>query len=279
MTAIQPPAPAPVDPWNLSLAEFSSQVLEAKGKINVQYGLGTLNGAAAQRDLTGDGQPEFIYTFSSGQTLIAVSNYGETKTTYEDKTEMITRGTGRYKTETKYRTYTVREKTGTRSVENQDCTEHDAAEQYNEELKYWDGGDPLPPGAGIRRNQKPPKPKTVPPCKTWTTQEDVYEDVEKTKSYTEQVEITETVPVTKQVPVSKPVMDFGDVDADGNRREKTIGKIVQHDDPNTRDIETYDVPVYTLVLEQKAPPPPPPPLPEPKVVKKSSALPTELKKN
>lgn len=278
MKTIQPPAPAPVDPWNLSLPEFSAQVLDPKGKINKQYGLGTLNGAAAQRDLTGDGQPEFIYTFSSGQTVIAVSNYGATKTTYEDKTEMVTRGTGRYKTETKYRTYTTREKTGTRTEQHEDCSAHDAAEKYNKGPRPRRGKDPET-GQWDVVGGPPDVLKDVPPCKTWTTQEPVYEDVTHHEPYTEQVEITETVPVTKQVPVSKPVMDFGDVDADGNRRETTIGKIVQKDDPNTRDIETYDVPVYTLVLEQKAPPPPPPPPEPPKVVKKSSALPTEFKSN
>lgn len=54
-----------------------SDLIAPNGQWNQTYGLGTVTGFSTNQDLTHDGVNDAVYTFSSGQQLVVVSNYGD----------------------------------------------------------------------------------------------------------------------------------------------------------------------------------------------------------
>lgn len=59
-----------------SADDFRKSVLTEGGALNIGWALGGTKGAVYESDLTGDGVPDRVFNFDSGQSILLVSNYG-----------------------------------------------------------------------------------------------------------------------------------------------------------------------------------------------------------
>jgi hypothetical protein len=245
-----PTAPTPNPTW--------PQEIEPGGSLNTQYDLGSIT-KREQRDLTGDGINEQIFTFANGKVVVLVSNYGEEKPTGEARTE--------YKTETvpdgterkivRYESKEVLIKCGgwrTETSQPDDCPEKQAAAEIARDnaAQALEPGVKMKASAIINAGKQAAAKTPCPPVTTRIYDEPVYET--RSEPVYETVAKTNTVTTPKQVPVTKPMADWGDVNADGNRHEQVIATIDLGND--------YESPERKLVLQTL--PPAPPPAPKPK---------------
>ncbi len=251
---------------SLTPKEFQDQVLNPRGKINKQYGLGYAS-APRQQDISNDGQADLIYSFSSGKTVFLITNYGEEVQTGTRDEEQY-KETPVYGTKIEYGT-----KQESYSYTEQDCTERDAAKDELKNGNWQFSGKPViingveAPGPDMNRKNEleaivAAGCKTV--SKTGTRTVTDYSDCKQVLDYDNIIDYKREYIGTKTVPIMKPVANWNDIDGDGNTREQVIGHIPLRDNPDTFDIETYAVSRMTVVLEDAPPPPPPPPPPKPK---------------
>lgn len=229
---------------DLTSAEFERRVLKADGDLNKQYKLGALTGYTEQ-DMTDDGFPETVYTFASGQTLFAVTNYGASYTETTTAREWVS---GTRMVLKKVYSYEAKE------VGSVEVTKHVCREVTDGDAGIKDRslnvGDYICSDETVR----------TPLYKVFRTEKEEPVLEEGWNGHFEE----------KTSATNIYCHGFNDLrsdgDLDGNKNEEVIGSVVFEDDPETKDvIEIYDVPAYTLVLEA-APPPPPPPPPAPKLI-------------
>ncbi len=255
---IPPVTPAPQKVPDITQQDFANRLLKPTGDGNRKLGLGNLvSNRPEQRDLTNDGVAEWIYSFSSGQKLIVVSNmnaWGVTGTRQEQimKQELV--GYEDDRTET----YEVSPAT-TKQVTHTDCSERDAAQKALDNYEHFTGKPEYVDGRLVptldKEKQAELEAKVAAGCKTWTETVDVpakYDTYE-----------VDGEPIYKEVPTGRTrtvdvygyMADFGNLDGDPKTPETWIANIVWGDDPDTRNIENE---VRRAVVVVGNPPPPPP---------------------
>ncbi len=235
---IPPVTPAPQKVPDITQQDFANRLLKPTGDGNRKLGLGNLvSNRPEQRDLTNDGVAEWIYSFSSGQKLIVVSNmnaWGVTGTRQEPitKKEIVdykpTREWISTGTEPVYETHTP-----------DTCPEKERLlEAYNrarDRAKIYvdDNGNLQGSIFEVNQAQKAYENYT---CPTTRTKVD-----EKETGYWDEGEepIYKEVPTgrTRTVDVYGYMADFGNLDGDPKTPETWIANIVWGDDPATRNIE------------------------------------------
>lgn len=234
--------------------------------------MGRQIGSVQEKDLTQDGKPELIYKFDSGKTLILVTNYGDKiqtgEETYEDFEQVPHYGT--------------KQECGTKQEAYQDTVPDNTAKnaayqrmkKAEDEVELYVDPDIGLVGGGLGAYQKAKEEwENTPVYSKEVTKYRTVTDYSNCETVTDYSNVTYTDGQSlgmKTRPIMEPAADWDDVDADGNDQERSVGYVVFKDDPKTRNIETYDVPKYTIVIEDKPAPPPPPPPPPPRKIEKSS---------